>query len=736
MKHHTVGAMFAAPLHRILQFRYSVPKGATMPKIVGIITPNRGAMHTRAVFHAANAACFAMAMAICLLFALHPQLAHAADTSSEPANIAALRASQVHTAADLRLQAIKLRNTVGNPKHQAWAALALAEFENDLENADAAIAMLDIAEREADALNLPDLKFLALSVRSTVLVNRGRSEETDLVLKQMKTMIDTAPNADPNWRAQWLHERGVLERKLGNFDVSLDFFQQSLNAYRALKDPSNMARELNSIGVIHGRTGKFSDAVLSHTEALKLSRGQGDRGETARGLRMIGVLYRNLDDEELGSESLLEALAYVEERNVREAITLHGELSKSLTLLDRMKEAEFHALKAVELSKRTGSPPNRVNSFARMAELKLAQGKVDDADYWTKLGFELFNDVAIRDQTLLLFTQAKVSAARNQSVEALLQAQNTLLNVRKIGDRILERAVLDLLAEQQLKVGDAANAYITRKQHQALDKELSIDMAARKISSLEGRLEKERTEAERTMLERDNAVQALTLGKQRNMGIALLAGLAVLLLMASLLYWRYKSVKRSQLEIRASRDQLAKMHTSLIDSSAELERVALTDSLTGLSNRRALAHNLQLFLSRASERRMVAVLLLDMDYFKQINDKYGHLAGDAVLREVANRLIRAVPEQAIIGRWGGEEFILLFERSSLDNAAAVAERVRLALAEPVPYATSSIPISVSIGVASNNTLDTPATDTLLAAADDALYRAKHMGRNRVEIAGA
>ena len=692
-------------------------------------------MHIRAVFHAANAACFAISMAICLLFGLHPELAHAVDTSSEPANIAALRASQVHTAADLRLQAIKLRNTVSNPKHLAWAALALAEFENDLENADAAIAMLDIAEREADTLNLPDLKFLALSVRSTVLVNRGRSEETDLVLKQMKAMIDSAPNTNPKWRAQWLHERGVLERKLGNFDVSLDFFQQSLSAYRALKDPSNMARELNSIGVIHGRTGKFSDAVLSHTEALKLSRERGDRGETARGLRMIGVLYRNLDDEELGSESLLEALAYVEERNVREAITLHGELSKSLTLLDRMKEAEFHAIKAVELSKRTGSPPNRVNSFARMAELRLAQGKVDDAEYWTTLGFELFNDVAIRDQTLLLFTQAKVSAARNQSAEALQQAQNTLINVRKIGDRILERAVLDLLAEQQLKVGDAANAYITRKQHQALDKELSIDMAARKISSLEGKLEKERTEAERAILERDNAVQALTLGKQRNMGIALLAGLVVVLLIAGLLYWRYKSLKRSQIEIRASRDQLAQMHTSLIDSSAELERVALTDSLTGLSNRRALAGNLQLFLNRASERRMVAVLLLDMDYFKQINDKYGHLAGDAVLREVADRLIRAVPEQAIIGRWGGEEFILLFERSTLANAVDVAERVRLALAEqPVLYASAIIPISVSIGVASNHTLDTPATDTLLAAADEALYRAKHMGRNRVEMA--
>ncbi|HWR95436.1 MAG TPA: GGDEF domain-containing protein, partial [Arenimonas sp.] len=369
-------------------------------------------------------------------------------------------------------------------------------------------------------------------------------------------------------------------------------------------------------------------------------------------------------------------------------------------------------------------------------ELKLAQGRIDEADTWTKQGFELFNEVAIRDQTLLLFTRAKVSAARNQSAEALLQAQNTLANARKIGDRILERAVLDLLAEQQLKVGDAANAYITRKQHQALDKELSIDMAARKISNLEGRLEQERTEAERAMLERDNAVQALTLNRQRNMGIALLAGLAVLLLVAGLLYWRYKGVQRSQLEIRASRDQLAQMHTSLVDSSADLERAALTDPLTGLGNRRALTNALRRFLGRDGvERRAVGVLLLDLDYFKQINDRHGHLAGDAVLREVADRLIRAVPEQAIIGRWGGEEFILLFERITLDEARTVAERVRAGLADPpVRFESASIPITASIGVACNFGLDTHDIDTLLAAADTALYHAKHMGRNRVEIA--
>jgi diguanylate cyclase (GGDEF)-like protein len=669
-----------------------------------------------------------------LLLNLLPAPAFATTPTTEPADIAALRASQARSAADLRLQAIKLRNTVKDPKHRAWAALALAEFENDLENADAALAMLTQAYNEAENLKLDDLKFLSLNARSTILVNRGRSDETDSVLKEMKAMVDASGGARPEWQAQWLDQRGVLERKLGHFDSSLDYFRQSLGIYRKLKDPANMARELNSIGVIHGRTGKFSDAVVAHTEALELSRKAGDRAETARGLRMLGVLYRNLDDEELGSQSLLEGLAYVEERNVREAITLHGELSKSLTLLDRMSEAEYHAQQAVKLSKLSGSPPNRVNSYARMAELKLAQGKIDDADYWTKLGFESFNDVAIRDQTLLLFTQAKVSAARGQSEKALKEAQNTLVNVRKIGDRILERAVLDLLAEQQLKVGDAASAYITRKEHQALDKALSIDMAARKISALEGKLERERSEAERAMLERDNAVQALTLSRQRLLGMALIAGLAVLLVIAGLLYWRYLSVKRSEAEISASRDKLAKMHTSLIDSSAALERVAHTDALTGLGNRHALTKKMEQCLAKGTEqRRGICIQLLDLDFFKQINDRHGHLAGDAVLREVATRLTATLPANTAIGRWGGEEFILLFEQIHHADAMAIAEKVRQVIAAtPVIFENQSIHISTSIGIACNRDLNAHSTDPLLAAADAALYRAKNNGRNRVE----
>ena len=654
-----------------------------------------------------------------------------AASGSQPADIAALRTNQERSAADLRDEALRLRDAATDRGYRAWAALALAEFENDLERAEPALDLLEDALRESESLKLDDLRFEVMTRQSTILVNRGRSGETDAVLKAMQTMVEADDN--PRWRAQWLHERGVLERKLGRFDNSRALLQQALELLRGLGDDAGVARELNTIGVLDGRTGRFSDAVAMHNEALTLARRAGDKGEIARSLRMLGVLYRNLDDEELASRYLREALEYIETRNRREAIALHGELSGSLTRLDRFEEADHHAVQAVQLAEVSGSPPNRVNAYTRMAELRLKQGRIDEAADWTGRAYESFDAVAIRDQILLGLTRIQVRAARGETALALAEAEGVLAETRSIGDRILERAALDLLSEQQLHAGDAASAFVTRKAHQSLDKELAIDVAARRIAVLEGSLEKERSATERELLKRDNAIQTLTLNRQRLLGIALIAGLATLLAIAGSLYSRYRAAERSRREIAHSRDELARLHQALLASSAALEKVAHTDALTGLANRHAMAQELKRRLTL--DATPFNVLLLDLDHFKQINDQHGHLAGDAVLCEVAARLIGTLPSETTIGRWGGEEFIAVLGEHTLAAAMAAAERVRSTLAQtPVLFEGRGIPISASIGVANSSDAGQATVDSLVAAADAALYRVKRSGRNRVEAA--
>jgi diguanylate cyclase (GGDEF)-like protein len=164
-------------------------------------------------------------------------------------------------------------------------------------------------------------------------------------------------------------------------------------------------------------------------------------------------------------------------------------------------------------------------------------------------------------------------------------------------------------------------------------------------------------------------------------------------------------------------------------SHAQIKEANL-DSLTGIPNRRsimALASRLE--RGERSDREL-SLLMIDIDHFKSINDEFGHLAGDDVIRLVAHLLQREVRSSDNVGRYGGEEFLVLMPGASAEGAHRVAEKLRLAVAEKL---TEPKPVTVSIGVASRSDYDRSLADTL-ARADAALYRAKALGRNRVVVA--
>jgi diguanylate cyclase (GGDEF)-like protein len=165
----------------------------------------------------------------------------------------------------------------------------------------------------------------------------------------------------------------------------------------------------------------------------------------------------------------------------------------------------------------------------------------------------------------------------------------------------------------------------------------------------------------------------------------------------------------------------------------ELHRDARTDSLTGVENRRAMQERGRVELKRTNRSGdPVSVILCDLDHFKNINDEYGHEAGDAVLTRVAAVLRRALRESDALGRWGGEEFMAVLPGTDARGAADVAERMRAAIAE-TRFEGLAETMTISLGVASSEQFNDPAMewDLLIKEADQRLYRAKREGRNRV-----
>ncbi len=182
-----------------------------------------------------------------------------------------------------------------------------------------------------------------------------------------------------------------------------------------------------------------------------------------------------------------------------------------------------------------------------------------------------------------------------------------------------------------------------------------------------------------------------------------------------------------------SGERLLALQENLLRAQEALRYQATHDHLTGLWNRVMVLEQLGVEITRAKRaKKTVAVMLADLDHFKQVNDTYGHPAGDAILCEAAVRLRHALRAYDSIGRYGGEEFLIVLPGCDTDAAVVVAERARTGVAAPVRFGDIDIPLSVSLGVASTQTAsDEP--DRLIQAADDALYRAKAAGRNRVSL---
>jgi diguanylate cyclase (GGDEF)-like protein len=168
---------------------------------------------------------------------------------------------------------------------------------------------------------------------------------------------------------------------------------------------------------------------------------------------------------------------------------------------------------------------------------------------------------------------------------------------------------------------------------------------------------------------------------------------------------------------------------------AELERLAMTDELTGVPNRRHFLAQLENELQRALRyKHQASLVMLDLDHFKQVNDRYGHPAGDEVLKHFAELLRGQIRREDVVGRLGGEEFALLMPETAQSGAQTVLERIRHELAQArLDFIAPGFGYTFSAGVAELPVTEPPACNHWIHAADQALYRAKAGGRNRTAL---
>lgn len=243
-------------------------------------------------------------------------------------------------------------------------------------------------------------------------------------------------------------------------------------------------------------------------------------------------------------------------------------------------------------------------------------------------------------------------------------------------------------------------------------------------------------------LSQSGLMLAMLLGVTVAQGDLLIVPICVLFVLFQIAYIR-RLIKlrlaqmQAESEKNALLNQLEKTNSELKHANERLARHALTDGLTGLPNRRHFDRSLSDLLARATRRNEAfSLVLIDVDQFKRFNDTHGHLAGDGCLAAVGKAMAETIRGTDVIARYGGEEFALLLPQTGAEEARALAENLRRAIAavDLSHLPGSPAPVTASLGIASKAAAGTIGAEQLIAQADEALYAAKHEGRDCVRHA--
>lgn len=432
----------------------------------------------------------------------------------------------------------------------------------------------------------------------------------------------------------------------------------------------------------------------------------------ARNVYTDGLLQVALDDQ-ARAEALFEDAARRFRRlgNVAWEADALRHLAQVRLEADRPAEALAPARRAVELLQTQDDPVFLALARGALAQALAGQGQRDEALAQSTQALALSEGVGSADlRALALLNHARVLQRCGQTEAAWRVLEVDLATARgRIGagwELAYQRARAETLSAQR-RAADAAAAW---RNVLRLDRQRAARVLEDRLQAQDAVLRAQRLEGENALLQARNRDAERALAAEARARWIATAGAA--LLGVGVLAW-LQSLRRV---------------------NRRVAHAAAHDGLTGLPNRRALLERTATLVdSRRRRERPIALVLVDVDHFKRVNDTHGHAVGDEVLREVATRLRQGLRDADLIARWGGEEFLLVLPATTLAQAEAIAERQRRAVAgRPVVLPTSAEPLVVTVSLGVSAIADGETTlDAALERADHALYRAKREGRDRV-----
>ena len=465
----------------------------------------------------------------------------------------------------------------------------------------------------------------------------------------------------------------------GDFDNAMDHYYDALRKQEQLDDIRGQIFTLQKIAHVYDSIDKIDRVLEYFQKAYGLAETLGDKTLLARISQSIATCYCQMNgDFQTAIEYYKQALQLFREMDYEEAIIVnlnniglsYNELGNSSLALPYLEEALQRARKSENKHSIAMITRNIGVSYLGLGEFKKAEEYL---------------------------------------IEVLRISKNDYPSIRL--------SILKILSEMYLETENYSKAYVYLERAINLKDSLMTIDTEEKILEIQTKYETEKKEQQIVLLEKDKTISGMKLKRQRSLLLYLTGGIVMIFLFVLILSNLYR--------------QKVKTAAALAVANGKLEELSRTDPLTKLWNRRYLHEIIELErirIKRAFEP--FSFILMDIDHFKNVNDTYGHECGDYVLATLAVILRSAVRKQDLVGRWGGEEFLLFLPKTSLKGAITIAESVRKKIEDyPFSYSSKKIAVTATFGVSQ---YEKPlSVDECIKLSDDALYEGKESGRNRV-----
>ena len=601
--------------------------------------------------------------------------AHAACVGTQAGDLAATEELAFREPASALSQLATMISSAADmpPTRRAAMHAIAADASRQLGLSRQSITHADAGLALLPAGDMSDLAVRMRTVRALVSTNVGG---IDAAAVELTRVIDAIGPGRPLALGCVLRDRGWLNFRDGNPDQALD---DLLRAYALLRKVASREEAM----VAAGRLSMAQFSVRDYPQALQLvDETIAFFREEKAPVRLATALDRRA--------AILKAAGRLDEALLaaQEALKIHDNIQDRVgTGLSQMRMCgvliERNALK-------------EAGEWCDRAELTLSQTSgMDDNDYRT-----------------LAALRGRLYLALGRSREAVTQFDRAIApGGAQPADDIAE--LYELRSRAHAAVGDYPAAFNDQGEYLRRVREQGTLDRIREVAQLRVQFENDQEKQKIALLEKDAKIKEERINSQtRTTQLVAIAGLTGLVT-AFFLGYALLSNRRHR---------------------AELIRLAERDELTGLLNRRAIVRKAVEYLSRAREAKGTLIIgLIDLDHFKTVNDRFGHAVGDQLLQRLAVSLRTALHTREVFGRYGGEEFLVLFPDTSMDQAREGAERLRATLRDqPLNIEGQEVTVSLSMGLASFESGDV-LYDQVARRADIALYVAKTNGRDRVEI---